>query len=94
MNRHLLAMLMWLLVCGQALAAEAVETAHLSVYDATGNLGWERLAELEWRWLESLKGGDLDALSVERLARILGGVASAPCERERRMGGNSCPTRA
>lgn len=49
MKRPLFGVMLWLLLCGRALAADAVETAHLSVHDATGNLGWERLAELAER---------------------------------------------
>lgn len=49
MKRILFGVILWTLLCGRALAADAVETAHLSVHDATGNLGWERLVALAER---------------------------------------------
>jgi hypothetical protein len=59
MKRHLFGLMLWLLLCGRALAADAVETAHLSVHDATGSLGWERLvalAEREEAGLAAVRG--------------------------------------
>lgn len=49
MKRLLFGVVLWVLFSGQALAADSVETAHLSVHDATGSLGWERLAALAER---------------------------------------------